>query len=57
MMDATLFPSWVKAEMIPVPFPTAVINPEFDTFATLDIADDHDIILFVALDGVIVAIA
>jgi hypothetical protein len=43
--------------MTPVPFPTAVINPEFDTVATLDMADDHVIVLFVALDGAMVAIA
>jgi len=57
MIDAILFPSCVKTEMIPVPFPIAVINPEFDTVATLDIADDHVIVLFVALNGAIVAIA
>lgn len=43
--------------MIPVPFPTAVINPEFETVATRDIADDHTMVLFVALGGAIVAIA
>jgi hypothetical protein len=55
-MDAVLFPSWLKAEMIPVPFPTAVINPEFDTVTTRAIAEDHNTVLFVAFKGAIVAI-
>jgi len=43
--------------MMPVPFPTAVINPDVDTVATLEIAEDHVTTLFVAFDGAIVAIA
>lgn len=57
MIDAVLFPSWVKQEITPVPFPTAVINPEFDTVAILAIADDQVTVLLVALDGMMVAIA
>ena len=57
MIDAVLFPSCVKQEMIPVPFPTPVINPVDDTVAILAIADDHITVLCVALDGVMVAIA
>lgn len=57
MIDAVLFPSCVKQEIIPVPFPTAVINPVDDTVAILAIADDHVTVLFVALDGAMVAIA
>jgi hypothetical protein len=56
MIDAVLFPSCVKHEIIPVPFPTAVINPVGETVAILDIADDHIIVLFVALDGVMVVV-
>jgi hypothetical protein len=57
MIDAVLFPSWLKQEIIPVPFSFAVINPEFDTVAIRDTADDHIIVLFVALDGAMVEIA
>ena len=57
MIDTVLFPSCVKHEIIPVPFPTAIINPVGDTVAILDIADDHVTVLLAALDGVIVAIA
>jgi hypothetical protein len=56
MIDAVLFPSCVKHEIIPVPFPTAVINPELDTVAILDIADDHITVLFVALDGAMMVV-
>lgn len=54
MMDAVLFLSCVKQVMIPVPFPIAVINPVGDTVAIRAIAEDHDIILFVAFDGIMV---
>ena len=57
IMDAVLFPSCVKTEMIPVPFPTAVMSPVLETVAILDIAEDHITVLFVAFDGVMVAIA
>ena len=43
--------------MIPVPFPTAVMRPVLVTVATLDIAEDHEIVLLAALDGVTVATA
>ena len=56
IIDVVLFPSCVKQVMMPVPFPTAVINPVGDTVAILAIADDHITVLFVALDGAIVAI-
>lgn len=43
--------------MIPVPFSTAVINPELDTVAIRDIAEDQVTVLFDAFDGTTVAIA
>ena len=57
MIDAVLFPSCVKQEILPVPFPTAVINPVGETVAILDIADDHVTVLLVAFDGMIVVFA
>ena len=57
MIDAVLFPSCENTETIVVPLLIPVISPVLDTVATFDIAEVHDIVLFVAFDGTIVETA
>ena len=53
---AVLFPSTVLTVIVAVPTLTAVTTPELDTVATDVLFDDHVTDLFVAYEGVTVAV-